>query len=158
LEGRGGLKRDREKKKHLRRENKQLKQHHDERYEVFVKLEKVMLVCSEGCNEVEECLVAAGCWVVRVESGQAAVSQAQREIFGAAVLVSTGKEMDLAETAFNLRDISDSMQIVIVADHRGIDDNAIASQIAEHFVRNTRVLTLEGLETLLESQKLGKRE
>lgn len=107
-----------------------------------------MLVCSETCDEVEKRLFAAGCSVFKVGDGQAAVSRAQRELFDAAVVVSTGKTMDLAETVFNLRDINGSMQIVIVADALGIDQRVVAEEIIAGCVPNTRVVAIGELETL----------
>ena len=111
-------------------------------------LGRVMLVCSETCDEVEKHLLAAGCWVVKVGDGQAAVSRAQRELFDVAVVVSTGKTMDLAETIFNLSDINSSMQIVIVADALGINQRIIAEEIISPCVPNTKVVTIQELETL----------
>lgn len=93
-----------------------------------------------------------------MKDGEAAVARVEREIFDAAVLIATGNRMDLAETLFNLRDINRSMQIIIVGDEGGIDQGAIARQIARYFVPNTMVLPLEKLENLLEPQKLGKKQ
>ncbi|MBI3001648.1 MAG: hypothetical protein HYY46_24805 [Deltaproteobacteria bacterium] len=101
-----------------------------------------MLVCSEDCAEAEKCLLAAGCWVVKVGDGGAAVSLAERETFDAAVVVSTGKEMDLAETVFNLRDISRSMQIIIVTDQGGVGQSAVAGEIIVQATPRTQVLTM----------------
>ena len=72
-----------------------------------------MLVGTEDLTKVQKCLSASGRHVVKVSSGKVAVSRAEREIFDAAVIVSTGDEMDLAETVFNLSDIRRSMQIII---------------------------------------------
>src|SRR3990167_8273177 len=113
------------------------------------RLGKIMLVCSDSCDEVEKCLLSAGCWVVKVRDGETAVSQAQREIFDAAVLVSTGKTMDLAETVFNLRDINGSMQIIIVADQDDINQSPIVKEIVARMTPNTQALTIVELENQL---------
>jgi len=57
-----------------------------------------------------------------VDHGAAAVERAKHESLGAAVLISTGSEMNLAETALNLRDIHPSIEIIIVADRKPIEE------------------------------------
>lgn len=121
-------------------------------------LGKIMLVSSEACDEVEKCLLGAGCWVVKVGNGAAAISRAEREFFDAAVLVSTGIETDLAETVFNLRDISRSMQIIIVDEQSGVDQSAVAKKIVAHLTPNTQVLTIAELETQLAPLKRNEDE
>lgn len=113
------------------------------------RFDKTLLVCAESCEEVEKCLASAGCIVTKVSDGAKAVNRIRREIFDTAVLVSTGKEMDLAETVFNLRDIRSSMEIVIVADSSDASGNVIG-RIATT-VPNTTMVNLHGLEVLLEA-------
>lgn len=111
------------------------------------KFEKIMLVCAEGCHEVEKCLLSAGCRVVKLSSGEAAINRAQRENFDAAVLVSTGKAMDLAETVLNLRDVNGSLQIVVVTDREIIKKNDfLAKTLVAHPVPGTQLLTAAQLE------------
>ena len=103
-----------------------------------------MLVGSLPGDEVEKCLLSAGYEVTPVHDGEAAISQAQRAAFSMAVLLSTGKAMDLAETVFNLRDVNPSMQIIIITDREGIEKSAPAEIIARTSL-SIRVLSVDGL-------------
>jgi DNA-binding NarL/FixJ family response regulator len=120
---------------------------------------KTLLVCAESCDAVEKCLTGAGCVVTKVCDGDRAVNTMRREIFDTAVVVSTGQEMDLAETVFNLRDIRSSMEIVIVTDCAEASGSVIGKIAVT--VPNTITLNLYGLEVLLEALKdkgAGKAE
>ena len=81
-----------------------------------MKSKSIMLVCSGPSYAVESRLRAVGCAVTKVADGRSAVSSTRRYAFDAAVLISTGTEMDVTETALNLRDVSPLMPIFIIAD------------------------------------------
>ena len=125
------------------------------------RLGKIMLVCSEPSREVEKCLRRAGGEFVTVNDGEAAINQAQHATFRMAVLVSTGKTMDLAETVFNLRDITSSMPILIVSDGSGDQDSE--AELIAHSSPNTRTVTVHdlaayvGISGSLPRRRLGKR-
>jgi len=122
------------------------------------KLDKIMLVSSEACDEVEKCLLSAGCWVVKLNSGEGAISRAQRENFDAAVLVSTGEAMDLAETVLNLRDVNGSMQIVVVTERDIIKNDILAKALVAHPVPGTQVLTVAQLESQFMPLRTSERQ
>lgn len=125
-------------------------------------LGKIMLVSSKPSQDVEKCLRTAGVEIVTVNDGEAAIIQAQHASFRMAVLVSTGKTMDLAETVFNLRDISLSMPILIVKE-RSKDQDSEAEMIA-HSSPNTRTVTVRdlaaylGISGSLPRRTFGKRQ
>lgn len=108
---------------------------------------KIMLVSSEPSTEVEKCLRSAGREFVTVNDGEAAIIQVQHATFRMAVLVSTGKTMDLAETVFNLRDISSSMPILIIKERSG--EQGSEADIIAHSSANTRTLTIHDLPAYL---------
>jgi DNA-binding response OmpR family regulator len=116
---------------------------------------KTLLVCSESCDALEKCLTSAGCIVTKAGDGDGAVEKIRREIFDTAVVVSTGQEMDLAETVFNLRDIRSSMEIVIVTDCADASGSVIGKIAVT--VPNTITVNLYGLEVLLKALKAQPR-
>ena len=107
----------------------------------YVESRKVLLVCSGICNEVENCLQQAGCQVTKVDQSAAAVNRARHEALDAAVLVSTGPEMDVAETALNLRDVNPSIAIIFVAGRQGCDEEAGLTDAIAHAIPKAKVLT-----------------
>src|SRR5215475_13535037 len=84
--------------------------------------QKILLVGSRACVHVEELFARAGYYVVKVHDGVAAVERARHESLRAAVLISTGRGMDLAETALTLRDIVPSLEIIILVDRKHAEE------------------------------------
>jgi hypothetical protein len=107
-------------------------------------LVKALLVSANPCNDVQECLLAAGSRITTARDGQDAIKRAERAVFDMAVLVSTGKVMDVVETYFNLRDINPWMEIIILTDKNAKERDPVSDLIACAFP-NTHSLTLDGL-------------
>jgi DNA-binding response OmpR family regulator len=114
-------------------------------------LEKTLLVASNACEEIETCLSASGRAVTKVGDGSSAVQKVRKESFDSVVLVSTGKEMDLVETVFNLRDLSAAMEIIMVADRADTSGNLMV-RIAKT-VPKTIVVNVQGLRYLVEPRR-----
>lgn len=104
-------------------------------------MKRVLLVCAADCPEVEECLTRAQCLVVKADKGTTAVHCARRENLDATILISTGKEMDLAETALNLADVNPSLEIIIVVASKRAEEEAVSADTIAHAIPKAKVLT-----------------
>ena len=120
-------------------------------------MKRVLLVCSSGDSTVEESLIRAGCVVTKSSNGQAAVLKVRHEIIDAAVLISTGREMDLTETALTLRDIDSSVEIIVLLDPKGTRDEAAQTDAVAHAIPKTKVLTASELSNYFASQEWSKK-
>jgi DNA-binding response OmpR family regulator len=109
-----------------------------------------LLVCSEDCEGLETRLTHAGCNVTKVSDGDRAVDRIRRGIFDSAVIVSTGKEMDLVETILNLRDINPATQIIVVIDRANREPNETARGIIAQAVPRVSMFTIPELLTHLD--------
>jgi hypothetical protein len=118
-----------------------------------MKLGKIMLVGSKIPIPLMESLLDAGSQVTRIQSGKSAVSHAHREMFDAAIIVSTGDEMDVAETIFNLRDINRAMQVILVSDRAKASESEIPKDSLERIVPNTKVMSIQELKIYLDSEQ-----
>jgi hypothetical protein len=118
-----------------------------------MKAGKIMLVGAKIPITLMELLLDTRCQVTRIPSGRIAVSHAHREMFDAAIIVSTGEEMDAAETIFNLRDINRSMQFILVSDPTNASEPEIPKDSLERIVPNTRVMSVKELKIYLDSQQ-----
>lgn len=112
---------------------------------------KVLLVCSPGRTRVEEHLLHAGYCVTKVAEGAAAIERAKHELLNAAVLISTGKEMDLAETVLNLRDINPAVEIIIVAGSDNAEEKAAQTAAIVQALPETTVVTISEFDRYLAS-------
>jgi DNA-binding response OmpR family regulator len=115
-------------------------------------LGKILLVGAKIPAPLMESLLDSGYHVKRIATGNGAVAKAQREMFDAAIIVSTGHGMDVAETIFNLSDINKTMQFIIISDAATVGEPEISTRSLERVVRNTTVMNLEELQSYLASQ------
>lgn len=110
---------------------------------------KIMLVGSDDKHILERRFQAAGCRVVKVNDNEAAFDQARREAFDKTVLVSRGSLINVTETVFNLRDLNDSMEIIIVVERLGKQTNRFLRQLLEHPIEGTQIVTRRQLQKQL---------
>jgi hypothetical protein len=118
-------------------------------------VKKVLLVCAADCSELEERLVRSGCFTITVDNGAAAIRRAKHESIDTALLVSTGKEMDIAETALNLRDVNSSLEIIIIV-KRKLSPQQAQTEVIQHAIPQTRALTIQELSEYLSGQRGGE--
>ena len=107
---------------------------------------KMILVGFDHSQILERRFKAAGYEVLTVRDGMAAIDHARREPWDAAVLVSTGSLVNVADTAFNLRDLNRSIEIIILVNRLGTRSNRFLRPLLEHPIERTRVLTRRQLQ------------
>jgi CheY-like chemotaxis protein len=112
---------------------------------------RVLLVCSRGCASVEENLRHAGYRVTKVTDGAVAIERAKHQALNAAVLISTGTEMDLAETALNLKDINPAVEIIIVNGLDNPEEKAAQTAAIVQALPETTVVTISEFDRYLAS-------
>ena len=78
--------------------------------------------------------------------------RAKHESIDSVLLVSTGKDMDAAETALNLSDIKPSLEIIIVVERQRSEQQAAQTDVIQHAIPQTRILTIEELSQYLSRQ------
>jgi len=110
---------------------------------------KIMVVCSEFNDNLATDSARDGWRLIWVYDGKTAISKARREKFDMIVLLSTGKEMDVTETLLNLRDIRESMPIVVVTEPHEVEKSLVPNLT----LPNAKVLSVQGLGNLIESLK-----
>ena len=108
-----------------------------------------MLVGIDNHQILEKRLQAAGCHVVTVKDDEAALDHARHEVFDKTVMVSKGSLINVTETIFNLRDINDAMEIIVVVDRLGKNVNRFLRQLLEHPIEGTQVMTRRQLQKAL---------
>lgn len=116
---------------------------------------KMMLVGSDESQILERRFRAAGYQVLTVADTLTAIEHARREPLDTAVLVSTGSLVNAADTAFNLRDLNRSMEIIILVNRLGPRSGRFLRPLLEHPIERTRVLTRRQLQRELTGLAAG---
>ena len=109
----------------------------------------IMLIGSDEKQVLERRFQAAGAQVTHVSDSAAALERARHKLFDAAVLVSKGSLINVAETVFNLRDLNRSMPIFILVDRMGRQTHRFLRQLLEHPIEGTRIVTRRQLQKQL---------
>lgn len=115
-----------------------------------------MVVCSDVNNELETRLVSDGWGVTWVYDAKTAIARVRRERFDVVVLISTGEEMDIIETYFNLADIRRTLPVIFVRQTMG---TANTPEGETRVMPNTGLRSVHGLDgliSLLSREKVPK--
>lgn len=108
---------------------------------------KIMVVCSDFNDHLATDSATDGWSVIWVYDGKTAIAKARREKFDMIVLLSTGKEMDMTETLLNLRDVRESMPIIVVTEPHEVE-NSLGLNLT---LPNAKVVPVQGLGNLIGS-------
>lgn|SRR5262249_20381946 len=114
---------------------------------------KMILVGTDQSRILERRFKAAGYEVLTVTDSMAAIEHARREILDTAVLVSTGRLVNIAEAVFNLRDLNRSMEIIILINRLGERSSRLLRPLLEHPIGRTRVVTRRQLQKELSAMQ-----
>ena len=118
---------------------------------------KTLFVCSRRYVDLEDQLANSGCRLTRVRDGSKALGKIRNEPFDAAILLSTGQQMDLVETILNLRDIRPSMPVIVLIDPASSEPNRATQAVIARAIPDIPIFTLGQFRTHLQSIE-GKEE
>jgi DNA-binding NtrC family response regulator len=105
-----------------------------------------MVVCSDLSYAPRAQLDCDGWLVIWARDAKNAIAKVRSERFDLAVLVSTGVEMDITETLFNLRDIHHSMPIAVVQPSSDLKDTPSS---AAYLPTDHNLIAVQGLDELV---------
>lgn len=116
---------------------------------------RVMIVGSEVSEQLETQLVGDGWEVLWVYDATSAIARVRRERFDLVVLISTGKEMDVMETYFNLVDIRKTLPVVFIRQTEGVD-NTIGGEY--RVLPDSGLQSVEGMDGLISLLSAAKAQ
>ena len=111
---------------------------------------RIILIGRDHNQVVEKRLRAAGSEVVQATDYEVALDIARHQMFDIAVLLSQGSLLNVTETAFNLRDLNQRMEIIIVVERRAGNSNRFLQQLLEHPIEKTNIVTRRQLQRQLQ--------
>jgi DNA-binding response OmpR family regulator len=117
-----------------------------------MKLQKILVVGPEIPEPLKRTLSKVKAKVSHVLDGNTAIARAQQEFFDAALLISTGEEMDLAETIFNLSDVSGATELIILSDQTNTATSAISKELLAELVSSASIMTTQDLQSHLSAR------
>lgn len=110
---------------------------------------KIILIGRDHIQTVEKRFQAAGCDVVLARDGAAALEIARHRLFDVAVLSAKGSLINTAEIVFNLRDLNQSMEIIILVQRVAKNSNRFLQQLLDHPIEGTNIMTRRELQKRL---------
>ena len=111
--------------------------------------QKVLLVGNDQKNLLEKRLRTAGWEVARANDHESALHHTRRDYFNMIVLVSAGSLINVTETIFNLRDVNESIEIIVVIDRALKPSNRFLRQLLQYPIEGTRIVTRRQLQQQL---------
>jgi hypothetical protein len=118
----------------------------NERFGRFIKAVNTALLVSTGdCKKLKASLACDGWTAIDVSDGGLAVTRARHEHLDAIIILSTGSEMDLTETALNLRDLQPSAEIILLSGPESGTRTAAELLRIERALPRTRILSADEL-------------
>ena len=103
---------------------------------------KTLLVCSERRAAVERQLQQFGCRFTKVRDGNGALLAMRHKTFDAAILMSTGAQMDMVETILNLRDMRPAMPVIVLTEPADSKATQAAQKLVARAIPEIPILTL----------------
>lgn len=104
---------------------------------------RMMIVGPEVSEELEAQLVNAGWAVLWVCDAGGAIARVRRERFDLVVLISTGEEMDVMETFFNLADIRKTLPVIFMRQAKAVTEGEF------RMLPNSGLKSVQGVDGLI---------
>ena len=111
--------------------------------------QRVLLFGNDQKNLLERRLRAAGWEVVRANDHESALHHARHEPFNLIVLVSAGSLINVTEAIFNLRDVNESIEIIVLIDRPLKPGTRFLRQLLQYPIEGTRIVTRRQLQQQL---------